>query len=88
MWVVRCLYLLRYPCASLSIEWELHELKNNVPKRIDLLKKLTSKNLLKFDLVILITDHDCFDYKFINKNAKKIIDCRGKFSVSEKVIRG
>ena len=36
-----------------------------------------------------MTDHDCFDYKFINKNSqKKIIDCRGKFPVSEKVIRG
>tara|TARA_B100000795_G_scaffold257542_1_gene230868 strand:- start:1395 stop:2681 length:1287 start_codon:yes stop_codon:yes gene_type:complete len=62
--------------------------KNNVPKNINLLKKLTSKNLLKFDLVVLVTDHDSFDYKFINKHAKKIIDCRGRFSLSDKVIRG
>tara|TARA_B100001123_G_C15334876_1_gene1032460 strand:+ start:2017 stop:3300 length:1284 start_codon:yes stop_codon:yes gene_type:complete len=68
--------------------YDPHFKKNNVPKKIDLLKKLTSKNLLKFDLVILLTDHDCFDYKFINKNAKKIIDCRGKFSLSDKIIRG
>ena len=62
--------------------------KDNVPKGINLLTKLTSKNLLEFDLVILVTDHDNFDYKFINKNAKKIIDCRGRFSLSDKVIRG
>ena len=43
---------------------------------------------MNFDLVVLMTDHDCFDYKFINKNSKKIIDCRGKFPISEKVIRG
>jgi len=68
--------------------YDPHFKKNNVPKRIDLLNKLTSKNLLKFDLVVLVTDHDSFDYKFINKNAKKIIDCRGRFSLSDKVIRG
>ena len=53
-----------------------------------LVKKLSPKSLFHYDLVILMTDHDCFDYKFINKNSKKIIDCRGKFSVSKKVIRG
>jgi len=68
--------------------YDPHFKKNNIPKRINLLNKLTSKNLLKFDLVVLLTDHDSFDYKFINKNAKKIIDCRGRFSLSDKVIRG
>ncbi len=68
--------------------YDPHFKKNNIPKKIILLKKLTSKILLNFDLVVLMTDHDCFDYKFINKNSKKIIDCRGKFPVSEKVIRG
>ncbi|MDC3068627.1 nucleotide sugar dehydrogenase [Candidatus Pelagibacter sp.] len=68
--------------------YDPHFRKNNIPKKIVLLKKLTSKTLLNFDLVVLITDHDCFDYKSIYKNSKKIIDCRGKFPVSEKVIRG
>ena len=68
--------------------YDPHFKKSNVPKKIKLVKKLTSKELSKFDLVILITDHDCFDYKFININSKKIIDCRGKFSLSDKVIRG
>ena len=68
--------------------YDPHFKKNSVPKKIILLKKLASKTLLNFDLVVLMTDHDCFDYKFIIKNSKKIIDCRGKFSVSEKVMRG
>jgi len=40
-----------------------------------------------FDLVILTTDHDNFNYDFIYKNSKKILDCRGKFKNSFKVIR-
>ena len=68
--------------------YDPHFKKNNIPKKIVLLTKLSLNTLQNFDLVILMTDHDCFDYKFINKNSKKIIDCRGKFPVSEKVIRG
>ena len=68
--------------------YDPHFKKTNIPKKINLIKKITSKNLSTSDLVILITDHDTFNYKLIKKNAKKIIDCRGRFSVSEKVIRG
>ena len=57
-------------------------------KKLFYSQKLSLNTLQNFDLVVLMTDHDCFDYKFINKNSKKIIDCRGKFPVSEKVIRG
>ena len=65
-----------------------HFKKVNIPKKIIMLKSLTSQTLSKFDLVVLMTDHDCFNYKLIKKNSKKIIDCRGKFPASEKVIRG
>ena len=68
--------------------YDPHFKKDNIPKRINLIKKLTAKNLLEFDLVILLTDHDRFDYKLIYKNSKKIIDCRGRFSISNKIIRG
>ena len=40
-----------------------------------------------FDLVILATDHDDFDYETIEKKSKFIIDTRGKFEISEKVYR-
>ena len=55
--------------------------------------KLTSQELniqtiKRQDCLILITDHDHFDYEFIQKYSKFIIDTRGKFNLSKKVIRG
>ncbi len=37
------------------------------------------------DLAVLVTDHDNFDYGYIYKNAKHIVDTRGKFKKSKKV---
>lgn len=45
-------------------------------------------NLNNFDLVVVLTDHDKFNYKKILKNSKMIIDCRGRYSLSDKVQRG
>jgi UDP-N-acetyl-D-glucosamine dehydrogenase len=42
--------------------------------------ELTAANLKKYDLVVLSTDHDAFDYKFICENAKLIVDTRNAFS--------
>ena len=50
--------------------------------------KISSKTLKKYDLTILMTDHDKFNYKEIYKNSKFIIDTRGKFKLDDKVIRG
>ena len=50
--------------------YDPHFKNNIVPKEVFLIEKLSSKKLLNFDLVILMTDHDCFNYKFINKNSK------------------
>ena len=41
---------------------------------------LYDKNIKKFDCVVLVTDHDKFNYKKIIKNAKIIIDCRGRLN--------
>ena len=41
----------------------------------------------KFDIVVLMTDHDVFDYKMLLKYSKIIIDCRGRYKINEKVIR-
>jgi len=48
---------------------------------------LSAEKLANYDLVILTTDHDEFDYDFIKKEAKLIIDTRGRFNNSEKVVR-
>ena len=39
--------------------------------------ELNKKNLKKFDAVLLVTDHDSYDYKFIAENSKAIFDTRG-----------
>jgi len=44
--------------------------------------------LSKYDIVILITDHDSFDYDLIKKNSNVIIDTRGRFELSNNIIRG
>ena len=48
---------------------------------------LTKAVLNTFDLVLLATDHDGFDYGLIEKESKLIVDTRGKFNVSKKVIK-
>ena len=49
--------------------------------------ELSSDNLLTYDGLLLSTDHDCYDYDFILKHSKLIIDTRGRFSNHEKVVR-
>ncbi len=40
---------------------------------------LTKKTIKSYDLIILATDHDEFDYELIGSNAKLIVDTRGRF---------
>ena len=48
-------------------------------------KKITSELLKKYSAVILVTDHDYYDYAKILKFSKIIIDTRGKFKEDRKV---
>jgi UDP-N-acetyl-D-glucosamine dehydrogenase len=41
--------------------------------------KITKSNLQKYDLVLLSTDHSYYDYEFILKNSKIIVDTRNAF---------
>ena len=49
--------------------------------------EMTKENLSNFDLTILCTDHDDYDYDFIYLNSKVLIDTRGRYSLSSKIIR-
>lgn len=40
---------------------------------------INSENLAKFDAVLIATDHDKFDYDLIGREAKLIVDTRGRF---------
>ena len=50
--------------------------------------KPTSSNLSRYDIVIIMTDHDVFNYKSIYKYSNHIIDCRGRFKTDKRVSRG
>ena len=50
--------------------------------------KLSPGSLKKNDIVILATDHDQFDYDLIKNNSNFIIDCRGRYSLNKKIVRG
>ena len=42
-------------------------------------EKVTAESLSLFDVVLLATDHDSFDYDLILANSKVLIDTRGKY---------
>ena len=49
---------------------------------------ITSSNIKNYDIVILTTDHDNFDYNLIKSSSKLIIDTRGKFvGKNDKIIK-
>ena len=39
-----------------------------------------------YDLILLATDHDEFDYKLIEKESKLILDTRGRFELKNGVL--
>ena len=49
--------------------------------------ELSADSLSLFDVVILATDHDAFDYELIHAQSKLIIDTRGKFRPNSSIIR-
>jgi UDP-N-acetyl-D-glucosamine dehydrogenase len=59
---------------------------SKVPKLRDFDIKLKSiqlnkKKIREFDIIIIVTDHDYFDYKLIMDNAKLIVDTRGVYKI-------
>jgi len=41
---------------------------------------LTKENIAGYDVILLSTDHDNFDYQFIYDNANLIVDTRNAFA--------
>ncbi len=75
-----------------NVSYSDPHIKNNINTRALKINKkginLTPQNIKKFDITVLMTDHDIFDYKKIYKFSKFIIDTRGRYKVDSKVIRG
>ncbi|MEL6640126.1 MAG: nucleotide sugar dehydrogenase [Pseudomonadota bacterium] len=49
--------------------------------------ELNADNLRAYDAVILLTDHSDFDYEMIRKNARVLVDTRGKYRDDAAVVR-
>ena len=49
--------------------------------------ELSVGSLSTFDVVILATDHDVFDYELIRAQSKLIVDTRGKFRPNSSIVR-
>ena len=49
--------------------------------------EVSTDSLASFDVVILATDHDAFDYELIRDECSLVIDTRGKFVPGSRVIR-
>lgn len=41
--------------------------------------EITKESLSQFDCILISTDHDDFDYDFIQKNSKLVVDTRGRY---------
>ena len=48
---------------------------------------LNTRTIQSADLILLATDHDDYDYQLIEKEAKLIVDTRGRFRTSDKIIK-
>ena len=49
--------------------------------------QVTAENLSSFDVVLLATDHDIFDYRLIETHSKLLVDTRGRFVPSAQIVR-
>lgn len=47
---------------------------------------LTTDNIAGFDCLVLATDHDAFDYALLQRNARLIVDTRGRFPLDAHVV--
>ena len=64
---------------------ETHKTRKNDFKMKSI--ELNKDTINSYDLVLLATDHDSFDYDLIEKESKIIIDTRGRFQKSAKVLK-
>ena len=49
-------------------------------KKIKYSVELKKVNLKTYNAVVIATDHDKLNYRFLQRNSKKIFDCRGRYS--------
>ena len=48
---------------------------------------LTAESVASFDVVLLATDHDAFDYELISRHSQLLIDSRGRYEPGAHIVR-
>ncbi len=72
---------------NLNIEYNDNFIPSiNISNKRYFSKKINYQKLNKFDIVILLTDHDYINYKKLSKFSNLILDCRNKFYNEKNVI--
>ena len=49
--------------------------------------ELTAESVASFDVVLLATDHDAFDYELISSHSQLLIDSRGRYEPGAHIVR-
>ena len=49
--------------------------------------ELTAESVASFDVVLLATDHDAFDYELISRHSQLLIDSRGRYEPGAHIVR-
>ena len=49
--------------------------------------QITAESLSSFDVIVLATDHDAFDYPLIGASSQLLVDTRGRFEPTKNIIR-
>jgi UDP-N-acetyl-D-glucosamine dehydrogenase len=48
---------------------------------------LSRESVASYDLVLLATNHDVFDYEMIRQNSRLIVDTRGAFTAGANIVK-
>ena len=60
-------------------DFYIHKLHRTRKHSFDKSSINLEESIGNYDLVILATDHDQYDYEYLQKNSKLIVDTRGRF---------
>ncbi len=80
-------YLLKKGANLTFSDPYVDNLPANINKNISKVD-LNQNTLISQDAVVLITDHDEFDYELIRKSARIIVDTRGRFPSANNIYQG
>ena len=71
--------LLNYNTKIYVNDPHVENLQKNILKKVKIYKNINEK-IKMFDLIVILTDHDIYNYDLIYKNCDLIVDTRGRYN--------